>query len=308
MSLTHEAAPEYGVAKSLEPQLRRIIAPNPSPMTHTGTNTYLLGDRGLAVIDPGPEDRGHLEAILDALKPGQFITHIFVTHAHLDHSPLSRALSAFTDAPVYAFGPADAGRSKVMKRLVKNGFEGGGEGVDTAFVPDRRLDDGDFIDGDGWRLRVIHTPGHLGNHICLGWDDTCFTADHVMGWASSLVSPPDGDLTDFMASCVRLQAGRWRRFFPGHGEPIETPNDRLNWLIAHRKNREATILAQLDKGPATVKELARFVYTDTPDHLLPAAERNVLAHLIDLLGKTRVRPAGELTATSVFESIPAGAE
>ena len=308
MDLTEDFTPTYGVAETLEPQLRRIVAPNPSPMTNAGTNTYLLGERGIAVIDPGPEDRGHLEAILEALTPGQFVSHIFVTHAHLDHSPLSRALSAFTEAPVYAFGPADAGRSTAMKRLVEIGFEGGGEGVDTSFVPDRRLSDGDVIAGDGWTLRVIHTPGHMGNHICLGWGDCCFTADHVMGWASSLVSPPDGDLTDFMASCTMLKARNWRRFFPGHGQPIDTPNDRIDWLIAHRKARETAILDILDVAPATVAELARKIYTDTPELLLPAAERNVLAHLIDLSGRTRVRPVGRMAADASFETIPTGAE
>lgn len=308
MEPPRSADPEYGVAVEIEPMLRRILAPNPSPMTYTGTNTYLLGERGIAVIDPGPENRDHLESILGALTPGQYVSHIFVTHAHLDHSPLSRALSEFTDAPVYGFGPAQAGRSKVMARLVEEGFESGGEGIDNAFVPDRRIADGDIIQGDGWRLRVIHTPGHLGNQICLGWDTCCFTADHVMGWASSLVSPPDGDLTDFMASCVRLQARQWRRFFPGHGAPIDAPNERLNWLVTHRKSRESDLLDALAKGPATASDLTRSVYHDTPAGLHAAAERNVLAHLIDLCGKMRIRAVGKLTADAVFEVIPSGTE
>ena len=308
MEPTRSADPEYGVAVEIEPLLRRVLAPNPSPMTYTGTNTYLLGERGIAVIDPGPESRDHLESILGALTPGQYVSHIFVTHAHLDHSPLARALSEFTDAPVYGFGPAHAGRSKVMTRLVDEGFQSGGEGIDTAFVPDRRVADGDVIQGDGWRLRVIHTPGHLGNHICLGWDTCCFTADHVMGWASSLVSPPDGDLTDFMTSCVRLKARQWRRFFPGHGAPIDAPNDRIDWLVSHRKRRESDLLTALAKGPATAEELTQTVYHDTPAALHAAAERNVLAHLIDLCGKTRVRAVGKLTADAVFEVIPAGTE
>lgn len=272
-------------------------------MTFDGTNTYLLGHRGIAVIDPGPDDPTHLQAILDALSPDQFISHIIVTHAHLDHSPLSRALSRNVGAPVYGFGLADAGRSAVMKELVKNGYSGGGEGIDYAFIPDRLLSDGDTLNGDGWKLRVIHTPGHIGNHICLAWDDSCFTADHVLGWASSLVSPPDGDLTDFMVSCERLMQEQWRVFYPGHGEPVLSPNDRLEWLIEHRNGRETEILLELSKESLTAAELARRIYTDTPDHLLSAAERNVLAHLIDLIGKSKVRYYGNLAAKSVFELV-----
>ncbi|WP_295317652.1 MBL fold metallo-hydrolase, partial [Roseobacter sp.] len=205
-----EFDPAPGVAEEAEPGLRRILAPNPSPMTFRGTNTYLLGTRDLAVIDPGPVSEPHLRAILDAVLPGQRISHIIVTHAHLDHSPLAAGLSAATGAPVLGFGPAHAGRSTVMTRLALTGMAEGGEGIDTAFSPDETLADGDIIEGDGWSLEVLHTPGHIGNHICLGWGNRCFTADHVMGWASSLVSPPDGDLTDFMASCARLMARDWR--------------------------------------------------------------------------------------------------
>lgn len=292
--------PPAGLAQDLQPGLRRILAPNPSPMTYRGTNTYLLGTGDLAIIDPGPMIDAHLDAILGSVQPGQRISHIFVTHSHLDHSPLAAPLAARTGASVLAFGGPEAGRSAVMSQLAENGLVGGGEGIDTAFRPDIEVADGDVITGDGWQLEVIHTPGHLGNHIALAWRDICFTADHVMGWASSLVSPPDGDLTDFMAACMRLKHRTWSVFHAGHGAPIENPSERLDWLIQHRLGREAQILASLAEAPGTARQLAERIYTDTPKALLPAAERNVLAHLIDLMGKFQVKPDGALSPDTVF--------
>jgi glyoxylase-like metal-dependent hydrolase (beta-lactamase superfamily II) len=269
-------------------------------MTWRGTNTYLVGTRDIAVIDPGPLDLDHLEAILAACANGQKITDIIVTHAHLDHSPLARPLAERTGAPIRAYGDARAGRSDAMRALAASGMTGGGEGIDHGFAPDHLLQDGAVIAGFDWQLEVIHTPGHLGNHICLGLGNICFTADHVMGWASSLVSPPDGDLTDFMASCARLKGRAWARFHPGHGAPIDAPHARLDWLIDHRLGREASILAALRQGSATARALTRAVYTDTHPNLLPAAERNVLAHLIDLMGKSEVDVVGSLHADAVF--------
>lgn len=286
--------PVTGVAETLAPGIRRIVAPNPSPMTYRGTNTYVVGTQDLAVIDPGPLDLTHLAAILAACDVSQHITHIVVTHTHLDHSPLAKPLSAQTGAPVLSFGTARTGRSKIMIELAEAGLASGGEGIDETFQPDHILRDGEVLRGHDWHLEVIHTPGHLGNHICLACEDLCFTADHVMGWASSLVSPPDGDLTDFMASCARLQQRKWKRFFPGHGATIDVPHARLNWLIDHRKGREAAILNALGAEPATARSLTKTVYTDIPPRLLPAAERNVLAHLIDLMGHSRVSALGPL--------------
>ncbi|MDF3384257.1 MULTISPECIES: MBL fold metallo-hydrolase [Sulfitobacter] len=292
--------PKIGIAETLEPELRRIVAPNPSPMTYRGTNTYLLGETDVAVIDPGPDSSAHLEAILAAIQPGQRISHIIVTHTHLDHSPLARPLAARTGAEVWAFGEATAGRSAVMQGLAEAGLMGGGEGVDHGFRPDHALADGDVLKGDGWALEVLHTPGHIGNHVSLAWGDACLTADHVMGWATSLVSPPDGDLTDFMASCDKLGARQWRVFYPGHGAPVSDPNARLDWLVAHRRAREASILDALAAGPATAEDLARAIYAETPSALLGAATRNVLAHLVDLTGRGRVTPEGTLQAEARF--------
>ncbi|MEH6647918.1 MBL fold metallo-hydrolase [Sulfitobacter sp.] len=292
--------PPVGVAQTLAPGLRRIVAPNSSPMTYRGTNTYLLGETALAVIDPGPDSAPHLSAILQAVGPDQHVSHIIVTHTHMDHSPLAAALSDRTGAPILAFGTADAGRSTVMQQLADAGTVGGGEGIDAAFSPNQTVADGDIITGTGWKLDVIHTPGHIGNHISLGWGDACFTADHVMGWASSLVSPPDGDLTDFMHSCARLQARDWQVFYPGHGAPVEEPNARLDWLVGHRRKRETAILALLSKGPSSAPSLARIIYTDTPAALLGAAVRNVLAHLIDLNGRGLVTHSEALNESAIF--------
>jgi len=295
--------PTPGEAVWLADGLRRVLAPNPSPMTYRGTNTYLVGTRDLAVIDPGPLNEAHLEAILAALEPGQSISHIVVTHTHVDHSPLARPLAARTGAPVIAYGGPEAGRSAVMTQLAETGLAGGGEGVDRDFAPDIAVADGEVIEGDGWALEVIHTPGHLGNHVALGWEGMCFTADHVMGWASSLVSPPDGDLTDFMASCRRLRARAWEAFHPGHGAPVSDPAGRLDWLIEHRLAREAAILRALEDGAATAAELAARIYTETPAALLPAAERNVFAHLVDLTGQNMVFPEPELAAAARFQRL-----
>ncbi|MCE8508141.1 MBL fold metallo-hydrolase [Ruegeria pomeroyi] len=292
--------PPIGTPIELEPGIRRIVAPNPSPMTYRGTNTYLVGTRELAVIDPGPLSEAHLEAILAALGPGESISHIVVTHTHLDHSPLARPLAKRTGAPVLAFGGPEAGRSAVMRDLAAQGLAGGGEGIDTGFLPDHTVADGARIEGDGWQLEVIHTPGHLGNHIALAWQDVCFTADHVMGWASSLVSPPDGDLTDFMTACRDLRARDWRLFHPGHGAAVSEPAARLDWLISHRLGREDAILAALADGSATAEALARRIYTETPAALLPAATRNVFAHLVDLTGRDHVAPEGELAVSARF--------
>lgn len=300
MTPPEDFTPVIGEAVTLAPGLRRIVAPNPSAMTWRGTNTYLLGTAGLAVIDPGPASDAHLGAILDAVGPGQNVTHIFVTHTHLDHSPLARPLAEATGAPIYAFGGPLAGRSSVMQDLANAGEIGGGEGVDLTFTCDHELADGDVVEGDGWALEALHTPGHIGNHLSFAWGDTAFVGDHVMSWASSLVSPPDGDLTDFMTSCAKLSARDWTVFHAGHGKPIDAPSARLAWLTTHRRARESAIIEALTHGPADAQTLAAQIYTETPPALLGAATRNVLAHLIDLYGKNIISPKGPLTANTVF--------
>jgi glyoxylase-like metal-dependent hydrolase (beta-lactamase superfamily II) len=293
--------PAAGIMQQMEPGIRRIIAPNPSPMTYWGTNTFVLGEGNVAVIDPGPADPTHLQAILNGLQPGERITQILVTHAHLDHSPLARPLSDATGAPILAFGDAMAGRSVVMHDLVARGLTSGGEGVDASFTCDITLSDGEIFTAGGLEIETIWTPGHFANHISFATQGIVFTGDHIMAWASSLVSPPDGDLTAFMASCRKLEARQDRVYYPAHGDRIDAPAERLSWLINHRLTRESEIMTTLSRlEDATVPALTREIYTETPDALIPAAERNVFAHLIDLATREIVTATPQLEANAIF--------
>jgi glyoxylase-like metal-dependent hydrolase (beta-lactamase superfamily II) len=287
---------------TLDPPIRHCLAPNPSALTGAGTNTWIVGATGLVVIDPGPDDPAHLAAIRAMVGPGQHISHIVVSHAHLDHSALAPRLAAMTGAPVHAFGTATSGRSPLMETLAPT-LSTHGEGLDLNFVPDLSLTDGESIDGPDWTLQAIHTPGHLGGHLCLALGDTLFSGDHVMGWSTTIVSPPDGDMAAYMASLDRLSRDSWRRFLPGHGDPIDTPSSRLDELINHRKSREAQILAALSGHPADAGTLTARIYTDIPRHLLPAAERNVLAHLIDLASRNLVSATPALHPKALFSLI-----
>ena len=282
--------------------LRLVLAPNPSPMTERGTNSWIVGRGQVAIIDPGPDDPRHLSAILGALSPGEQVAAILVTHAHRDHAGLAQGLAKAVDAPVVAFGGARDGMRPAMAALHLQAI-GGGEGVASHFAPDRRLGDGEVVEAEGWRLEAIHTPGHMSNHLCLAWGDLCFTGDHVMGWSTSIVSPPDGDMQAYMHSLRRLSERGWRAFLPGHGPVIDRPSDRLGELIAHRLAREASILDVLDYGPASASMIAAAIYEGTPSALLPAAARNVLAHLLDLLERNRVSALGELALETRFQRV-----
>ncbi len=272
----------------LAPDLRRITAPNPSPLTGTGTNTYLLGTGDLALIDPGPDLPAHLQAILRALGPHDRITHILVTHTHLDHSALAPALSKATGAPSLGFGRFDAGRSPVMQALALRGLADGGEGIDRQFQPDITLPDDAQIAGQSWSLRALHTPGHAAGHLCLAAGHRLFSGDHMMGWSSSLISPPDGDMAAYMASLARLMDAPWVTAYPGHGPEITDPTARLIALAQHRRARVAALRAALHPDPMTLSALTAAVYHDTPAHLHPAARRNVLAHVIDLVDRNHL--------------------
>lgn len=280
--------PEPGRVDTLEPGIRRILAPNPGAMTHWGTNTFIVGEGNVVVIDPGPESEAHFDAILTATR-GETITHVLVTHAHRDHSPLAKTIAARSGAPLLAFGPPEAGRTHTMAALAKAGLAGGGEGVDHFFCPDATLAHGDLISGDGWQIEVLHTPGHFAGHLAFRFGEAAFSGDHVMDWASSLVSPPDGDLAAFMRTSESLRDAGLRRLYPGHGPQIDNPADRLGWLIAHRLAREAAILGALDSRPLEIKLITTRVYSDISREMLPAAERNVFAHLVDLHERKLVR-------------------
>ena len=295
--------PIIGVPEALAPDLTRIVAPNPSPMTYRGTNTYLLGKNELAVIDPGPDNPAHLDAILSAVKPDQRVTHILVTHSHLDHAPLAHPLADATGAPVFAYGSSTAGRSPAMDALAKAGLTGGGEGIDADFQPDHVLQDAETIATADWQISAYWTPGHLSNHMCFATDSALFCGDHVMGWASTLVSPPDGDLRAFMDSCARLRTLPERPYYPGHGAPIQSPHARLDWLIAHRHARETALLDALSGTGQTLSELTRMVYDDIDPAMWPAAERNLLAHLIDLHTRALVHAEPALGLHACFSRI-----
>ncbi len=295
----------YGVAEQVAPGVRRVTCRNPSAMTFTGTRSYLVGQGDVALIDPGPDDREHLAAIAAALEPGERIAHILVTHSHVDHSPGARAVADTTGAPVHAFGPHGAGLSETMLRLKADGVVlGGGEGADTGFRPDHEMTEGGTVGAGDWALTALHTPGHLSNHICLVLEGggVLFSGDTVMGWATTLVSPPEGDMAAFMAS-LRCLAGRTqdRLYLPGHGHPVTDPAAMLAFQIAHREERLAQILARLAVGPADAGQLAQTIYTDVDPVLLPAARRNVLASLIGLMDEGRVAVRGQLSAAAVFE-------
>ncbi len=294
-----EFAATVGQPWQCEEGVELILAPNPSPMTGPGTNTYLLGKDRVVVIDPGPDLPPHGAAVRRAIDRRP-VDAILVTHSHRDHSPLSPWLATETGAPVLAYGDSKAGRSKVMMDLARQGLTTGGQGVDVEFRPDQVLSEGDEIAFPGGDIRALHVPGHMGNHMCFVWRDMAFTGDHVLGWASTLVSPPDGDLTDFMLSCQKLSALDVRVFYPGHGAPITKPKERLQWLVDHRKSRESQVLAVLEKRPACIAELVDEVYADIPSAMHPAARRNLFAHLVDLSGRGRVSAEPALSETAVF--------
>ncbi|HPG21157.1 MAG TPA: MBL fold metallo-hydrolase [Amaricoccus sp.] len=295
-------APAYGVVERLAPGLRVVTARNPGPMTFTGTRSYILGSGEVAVIDPGPADPAHLRALEAALAPGERVRAVLVSHSHRDHSAGAAAFASRVKAPVLAHGDAAGVRSAAMARLAAAGILGGGEGVDGDFRPDVRLGEGERVAGPGWTLTALHTPGHLGDHLCFAWaeGDAIFSGDMVMGWATTMISPPDGDLADFRASVARLQARGEAVYYPGHGKPVTDPRRLLAWLLAHRAEREAEILARLAAGPATVAELTAAIYAAVDRVMWPAAGRNVLAHLVDLAGRGLVRPEGRLSAEARF--------
>ncbi len=299
-----DPAVSYGVAEAVAPGVRRLTCPNPSPYTFTGTQTYLVGQGDVALIDPGPGNSDHLGAVLGALDPGERISHILITHSHNDHSPGARHLAKETGAQTYAWGAHGAGLSPTMQKLVEQGAEiGGGEGGDTDFAPDIVLQEGARLEGGDWGVEVVHTPGHLSNHASFALTGTgiVFTGDMIMGFATTLVSPPDGDMAAFMASLDKL-AGREgdTLYLPGHGHPVEDPAGMVRHQIAHRQSRFDQILAALADNASDATELTQAIYTDVDPRLLPAARRNVLASLIGLADQGRVACAGPISADAVF--------
>lgn len=289
--------------RCLEPDLHVLRAPNPSPMTGDGTNTYIIGTQDLCIIDPGPDDESHFAALLHHLHQGPRLRKILVTHSHLDHSPLARRLADYTGAVILAYGDSLAGRSEQMNALAQAGHAGGGEGVDLAFRPDQALQDRETVQIGGDLIRAIWTPGHFGNHLCFEWRGAVFSGDHVMGWSSTFVSPPDGDIGAYMCSLDRLEEESPRRLYPGHGAPIDAPLQRIAELRAHRLAREEAILSRLALGARTLPQLVAEIYTDTPAALHPAAARNVFAHLINLQDRRQVESHPALAPDAIFARV-----
>ena len=278
-----------GHVEWVAPGIRRILCGNPGPFTFRGTNTYLIGRGEVAVLDPGPVDPAHLAAIRRAVSDER-ITRILVSHTHRDHSPGAAPLAAATGAETLGFGPH------------MTPPEMGGEGGDHDFRPDRRLADGDVVEGTGWRLTALHTPGHCANHLCFALDaeewlappGILFSADHVMSWSTSVVSPPDGDMADYMRSLERVMARDDRLLLPGHGAPLTEPKPFLAALKAHREEREAKVLAALRAaGRARPADLVPSVYGPLDARLVGPAGRSLLSHLIKLEGEGLARREGE---------------
>jgi len=268
----------------LEPLVTRVLAPNPSPYTFTGTQTHLVGTTDLTVIDPGPDDPAHLKALLAAIA-GRPVSAIVITHTHRDHSPLSRPLQAVTGAPIVGCAPL--------------ALDDLGPRADAAFdrdyAPDRILADGEQVTGAGWTLTAIATPGHTSNHLAFALEETkaLFSGDHVMGWSTTVISPPDGDMADYLASLAKLMLRDDRVYYPAHGEAIDRPQRFVRSLIGHRKQREGQILRLLARGVGELPAMVDTMYVGIDPRLKPAAERSVLAHLIDLERRGRVAQKGD---------------
>ncbi|MDF1747491.1 MAG: MBL fold metallo-hydrolase [Alphaproteobacteria bacterium] len=268
--------PHYGEAVTLSPLIRRVVAPNASAFTFYGTGTYILGKgQNVAVIDPGPLRDDHYQALTLALT-GDTVSAILITHTHMDHSPLAARLKADTGAASYGFGP-HGGNDAVQVE----------EGADRDFTPDIILKDGDLVSGDAWTVEAVHTPGHTSNHLCfaLREENVLFSGDHVMGWSTCVISPPDGDMAAYMTSLRKLLERPEDVYYPTHGNPITNAKQHVEGFIAHRQDREAQILTCLKSGLQTIGDMVPAMYRDVPEKLHPAAARSVLAHLLHMMAQ-----------------------
>ncbi|MBY3225883.1 MBL fold metallo-hydrolase [Rhizobium laguerreae] len=280
--------PAYGRAVPVAPGVERVTVNNPGPFTFFGTNSYIVGSSSVAVIDPGPEDEAHYQALMAALA-GRAVTHIVVSHTHRDHSPLSRRLQAATGAVTVGQGPHRPARP--LREGEVNPFS---ESSDLSFVPDIALSDGETISGDGWSLSAVLTPGHTANHVAfaLKGRDILFSGDHVMAWSTSIVAPPDGSMADYMESLERLIERQDRLLLPGHGGPVTKPPSFLRALKAHRLKRGQAVLARVQAGDRGIAEMVKAIYRDTDPKLHGAAALSVLAHIEDLLERGEIAADG----------------
>ncbi|NKN15268.1 MBL fold metallo-hydrolase [Rhizobium laguerreae] len=280
--------PAYGQAVPVVAGVERVTVNNPGPFTFFGTNSYIVGSSSVAVIDPGPEDEVHYQALMAALA-GRALTHIFVSHTHRDHSPLARRLQAATGAVTVGQGPHRPARPLRAGEI--NPFS---ESSDLSFVPDIAIGDGETISGDGWSLSAVLTPGHTANHAAFALEgrDILFSGDHVMAWSTSIVAPPDGSMADYMASLDRLIEREDRLLLPGHGGPVTEPASFLRALKAHRLKREQAVLARIRAGDRGIAEMVKAIYRDTDPKLHGAAALSVLAHIEELMERGEIAADG----------------
>jgi glyoxylase-like metal-dependent hydrolase (beta-lactamase superfamily II) len=300
MPFRREFSFEYGRMERVAPVLRRIVARNPSPFTWHGTGTYVIGEGNVAVVDPGPDLPAHVDALLVALD-GETITHLFVTHTHRDHSPACRPVKAATGARTYGFGRHGSGRIDAGVQVE--------EGADSDFVPDVLVAHGDVVSGDGWSLECVHTPGHTSNHMCfqLREHQALFSGDHVMGWSTTIISPPDGDIASYLDSLELLLERDDSCYWPTHGPCVREPKPLVRALIAHRLERADEIRACLAEGVGRIADMVPRMYSDLRESMYPAAARSVFATLIYLIERGEVSCQGELDASAHFTLGPGDA-
>jgi glyoxylase-like metal-dependent hydrolase (beta-lactamase superfamily II) len=278
------------------PGVRRIMANNPGPFTFKGTISYIVGRGNVAIVDPGPDDPAHIGALLDAVR-NETVTHIFVTHTHRDHSPAAPALKALTGATVYAEGPHRTARPLHIGE--HNPLDAS---ADRDFRPDVALKDGEVVEGNGWTIEAVATPGHTANHMAyaLKEQNLLFAGDHVMAWATSVVAPPDGAMSDYMASLQKLASRSETVYLPGHGPAIKDAPRFVNYYILHRKAREASILHRLAKSETDIPTIVRAIYIGIDPRLTGTAGLSVLAHLEDLVTRGLVETEGQPAIDGVY--------
>jgi len=293
----HDYSYEYGVLETVAPGIRRLVARNPGPYTFHGTGTYIIGEGEVAVIDPGPALPAHVDALLRGLS-GETITHLLVTHTHLDHSPAAAMVKAHTGAKTYGFGPH--GEGKLLRG------ESVEEGGDFEFDPDVRIGHGDIINGAGWSFEAVHTPGHTSNHLCFQYQQqrTLFSGDHVMGWSTTVISPPDGDMRDYMSSLGLLLERDDAVYWPTHGPCITEPRPYVQAFIAHREERIGQILDCVCQGVHTIGEMVPRMYPDLDPALHSAAARQVFAAVLGLLESAQLHSTGEASIDAHYELEP----
>jgi glyoxylase-like metal-dependent hydrolase (beta-lactamase superfamily II) len=279
---------QAGECVRVSPLVRRIIASNPGPITFTGTCSYIVGAGKVAIIDPGPDLPGHVEALLGEVR-NETVTHVLVTHTHRDHSPAAAAIKAATGAAIVGCGPHRSARPLFTGEV--NLLEASS---DKDYAPDRELGDGDAIEGDGWTLAALATPGHMANHLAFSLLDekALFSGDHVMAWSTTVVAPPDGSMSEFMASLDKLKGRDETVYWPGHGGPVTEPQRFVRALIHHRRQREASILNRLAAGDRTIPEIVMAIYQGLKPALVGAAGLSVFAHLEDLVARGQVATDG----------------